>query len=64
MLVRALGSGASSREEVLAFLDASGPFQGLANRYEFAPGGELNPASAIVHVYRVRGGRWIESRSR
>lgn len=60
MLVRALGSGATSRGEVLAFLDASGPFQGLANRYEFAPGGELTPAAAIVHAYRNRGGRWIE----
>jgi branched-chain amino acid transport system substrate-binding protein len=60
MLVRALGSGATSRGEVLAFLDASGPFQGLANRYEFAPGGELTPAAAIVHAYRDRGGRWIE----
>jgi branched-chain amino acid transport system substrate-binding protein len=64
MLVRALGSGATSRGEVLAFLGASGPFQGLANRYEFAPGGELDPSSAIVHGYRVRGGRWIEFRSR
>jgi branched-chain amino acid transport system substrate-binding protein len=64
MLVRALGSGATSRGEVLAFLGASGPFQGLANRYEFAPGGELDPTSAIVHSYRVRGGRWIEFRSR
>jgi branched-chain amino acid transport system substrate-binding protein len=60
MLVRALGSGATSRGEVLAFLGASGPFQGLANRYEFAPGGELTPAAAIVHAYRDRGGRWIE----
>jgi branched-chain amino acid transport system substrate-binding protein len=60
MLVRALGSGATSRGELLAFLDASGPFQGLANRYEFAPGGELTSAAAIVHAYRDRGGRWIE----
>lgn len=60
MLVRALRSGAASREEVLAFLDASGPFQGLANRYEFAPGGELAPPSAVVHAYRDRGSRWIE----
>jgi branched-chain amino acid transport system substrate-binding protein len=60
MLVRALGSGATSRAEVLAFLAASGPFQGLANRYEFAPGGELTPAAAVVHAYRDRGGRWIE----
>jgi branched-chain amino acid transport system substrate-binding protein len=60
MLVRALGSGATSRGEVLAFLGASGPFQGLANRYEFAPGGELTPAAAVVHAYRDRGGRWIE----
>lgn len=60
MLVRALGSGATSRGEVLAFLDASGPFQGLANRYEFAPGGELSSAAVIVHAYRDRGGRWIE----
>jgi hypothetical protein len=64
MLVRALGSGATSRAGVLAFLGASGPFQGLANRYEFAPGGELDPTSAIVHAYRVKGGRWIEFRSR
>jgi branched-chain amino acid transport system substrate-binding protein len=60
MLVRALGSGATTRAEVLAFLEASGPFQGLANRYEFGPGGELTPAAAIVHAYRDRGGRWIE----
>jgi branched-chain amino acid transport system substrate-binding protein len=60
MVVRALRSGAASREEVLAFLDASGPFQGLANRYEFTPGGELVPASAVVRAYRDRGSRWIE----
>jgi branched-chain amino acid transport system substrate-binding protein len=60
MLVRALGSGADTRQEVLAFMDASGPFQGLADRYVFAPGGELAPASAGVHAYRDRGSRWIE----
>ena len=60
MLVRALGSAATSREDVLAYLDASGPFQGLANRYEFAPDGELASSSATVHAYRDRGGRWIE----
>lgn len=60
MLVRALGSGATSREEVLAYLGVSGPFQGLANRYEFERGGELASSSATVHAYRDRGGRWIE----
>jgi len=60
MLVRALGSGATTRAGVLAYLGASGPFQGLANRYEFAPGGELTSAATAVHAYRDRGGRWIE----
>jgi branched-chain amino acid transport system substrate-binding protein len=61
MFVQAVRSGAITRIAVLAELETAPPFAGLANTYAFASDGELTEASAVVHVYRDEGGRWIET---
>lgn len=61
MFVQAVRSGAITRIAILAELETAPPFAGLANTYAFASDGELAASSAVVHVYRDEGGRWIET---
>ena len=60
MFVQVLRSGAEDRGAVAAALAETGTYDGLVGRYEFAPDGELRRGTAIVHLYRDEGGRWIE----
>ncbi|MGQ0670896.1 MAG: branched-chain amino acid ABC transporter substrate-binding protein [Actinomycetota bacterium] len=59
MFVAAFRSGGSGRAEITEFLDSLTGFEGLANTYTFGDDGKLDDASALVHLYRDEGGRWI-----
>jgi len=59
LFVAAFRSGAASRGEIVEFLGSLTGFEGLANTYTFGDDGELADASALVHLYRDEGGRWI-----
>ncbi len=59
MFVAAFRSGAVDRTEVARSLQGLDGFEGLANTYVFQADGELAPGSAVVHLYRDEGGRWI-----
>lgn len=59
MFVAAFRSGAGDRAEVAQSVGGLGGFEGLANTYVFQADGELAPGSAVVHLYRDEGGRWI-----
>jgi branched-chain amino acid transport system substrate-binding protein len=62
MLVQALRTGVEDRDAIAAALAGTRSYDGLAGRYVFAANGELRPSTAIVHLYRDEGGRWIEIR--
>jgi branched-chain amino acid transport system substrate-binding protein len=59
MVVRAIRDDATSRAGVLSHLGKVRRFDGLANVYRFRRDGELAPGSALVRLYRDRGGRWV-----
>ena len=58
MLIGAFATGATDREAVAAAF-AAPPYEGLANTYRFAAGGELEPGAVRMHAYRAEGLRWI-----
>jgi len=59
LLLTAFRAGASSRAEVLAAIDGTGSYDGLAGTYGFEPSGELLVPESHVTVAEVAGGRWL-----
>jgi branched-chain amino acid transport system substrate-binding protein len=59
LLLTAFREGASSRAEVLAAIDGTGSYDGLAGTYGFEPSGELLVPESHVTVAEVAGGRWL-----
>ena len=59
MLLEAFRSGATTREEVLAFLEEVVSYRGLASTYVFSSDGDLEPQVATVYLYGDEDGRWL-----
>ena len=59
MFLDAFRSGATTRGDVLAFVEGMPPYEGLANSYVFSRGGDLEPQAANVYLYEDEGGRWL-----
>ena len=57
--VRAVRSGALTRQEVSDELRNASRYAGLAGTYDYTKAGELAASSTTVRFYRAEGGRWI-----
>lgn len=58
MLTEAFGAGAVDRAAVARAVGSMATFGGLANTYRFDPGGGLDQASTVIHVFEGQGVRW------
>ena len=62
LLLRAMRSGAETRDAMLERLTSASPFEGLAATYAVDAHGTLSSDSQ-VHLYRADAGRWVPLRS-
>jgi branched-chain amino acid transport system substrate-binding protein len=60
LLLTTFRDGATTRAETLAAVGSVRVYEGLAGTYRFAGGGDVIAPIALVRLYEVAGGRWLE----